>query len=116
MKNKILWFWVIVCLVIASVFVIYKKPTKLGLDLVGGSRILLEAKTTDTVTEITPSVMSNLKYAIEHRVNNMGVEEISVAQVGDKRLLVEIPGETDTKKAEEILQYYYNGVIIKGYQ
>ncbi len=103
MKNKILWFWVIVCLVIASVFVIYKKPTKLGLDLVGGSRILLEAKTTDTVTEITPSVMSNLKYAIEHRVNNMGVEEISVAQVGDKRLLVEIPGETDTKKAEEIL-------------
>ncbi len=103
MKNKIIWFWVIICLVIASIFVIYKKPTKLGLDLVGGSRILLEAKTTDTVTEITPSVMSNLKYAIEHRVNNMGVEEISVAQVGDKRLLVEIPGETDTKKAEEIL-------------
>lgn len=103
MKNKLIWFWVIVCLVIASVIVIYKKPTKLGLDLVGGSRILLEARTTDTVREITPSVMSNLKYAIEHRVNNMGVEEISVAQIGDKRLLVEIPGETDTKKAEEIL-------------
>ena len=103
MKNKLIWCWVIVCLVIASVIVIYKKPTKLGLDLVGGSRILLEARTTDTVREITPSVMSNLKYAIEHRVNNMGVEEISVAQIGDKRLLVEIPGETDTKKAEEIL-------------
>ena len=38
-------FWVIVAIVIACVFTIYKKPTKLGLDLVGGSRIMLEAKT-----------------------------------------------------------------------
>src|SRR5574344_1727370 len=96
-------FWVIVAIVIASIITIYKKPTKLGLDLVGGSRIMLEAKTTDTVTKITPDVMSRLQYAIESRVNKLGVSETSVAQVGDKRLLVEIPNVTDLKEAEAFL-------------
>ena len=96
-------FWVIVAIVIASVKTIYKKPTKLGLDLVGGSRIMLEAKTTDTVRKITPEVMSRLQYAIESRVNKLGVSETSVAQVGDKRLLVEIPNVTDLKEAEAFL-------------
>lgn len=103
MKNKIIMFWVIVAIVIASVITIYKKPTKLGLDLVGGSRIMLEAKTTDTVRKITPEVMSRLQYAIESRVNKLGVSETSVAQVGDKRLLVEIPNVTDLKEAEAFL-------------
>ena len=103
MKNKIIMFWVIVAIVIACVFTIYKKPTKLGLDLVGGSRIMLEAKTTDTVSTITPEVMSRLQYAIESRVNKLGVAETSVAQVGDKRLLVEIPNVTDLKEAEAFL-------------
>jgi preprotein translocase subunit SecD len=96
-------FWVIVAIVIASLIAIYKKPTKLGLDLVGGSRIMLEAKTTDTVRTITPEVMSRLQYAIESRVNKLGVSETSVAQVGDKRLLVEIPNVTDLKEAEAFL-------------
>lgn len=103
MKNKIIMFWVIVAIVVASIITIYKKPTKLGLDLVGGSRIMLEAKTTDSVAKITPEVMSRLQYAIESRVNKLGVSETSVAQVGDKRLLVEIPNVTDLKEAEAFL-------------
>ncbi len=96
-------FWVIVAILITSIITIYKKPTKLGLDLVGGSRIMLEAKTTDTVRTITPETMSRLQYAIESRVNKLGVAETSVAQVGDKRLLVEIPNVTDLKEAEAFL-------------
>lgn len=103
MKNKIIMFWVIVAIVIASVFTIYKKPTKLGLDLVGGSRIMLEAKTTDSIRKITPEVMSRLQFAIESRVNKLGVSETSVAQIGEKRLLVEIPNVTDLKEAEAFL-------------
>ncbi len=103
MKNKIIMFWIVVAIVIACIFTIYKKPTKLGLDLVGGSRIMLEARTTDTVRTITPEVMSQLQYAIETRVNKLGVAETSVAQVGEKRLLVEIPNVTDLKEAEAFL-------------
>jgi len=103
LKNKIIMFWAIVAIVIVSVITIYKKPTKLGLDLVGGSRIMLEAQTTPSVPKITPETMNRLQTAIENRVNKLGVSETTVAQVGDKRLLVEIPGVMDSKEAEQIL-------------
>lgn len=103
MKNKLIMFWVIVAIVLGCIFVIWKKPTKLGLDLVGGSRIMLEARTTKTVPSIDQSVMSQLKVAIENRVNKLGVSETSVAQVGEKRLLIEIPNITDLKEAEAFL-------------
>ncbi len=53
MKNKIIMFWVIAIIAISSLLVIIFKPTKLGLDLVGGSRLVLEAQTTDTIAKIT---------------------------------------------------------------
>ena len=103
MKNKIIVFWLIVVTVAVCGFLCYKKPTKLGLDLVGGSRIMLEAKTTDSVPKITPEVMDRLQIAIENRVNKLGVSETTVTTVGDKRLLVEIPNVTDLKEAEAFL-------------
>ena len=103
MKNKKLMFWMIILLVIVAVVVIIKKPTKLGLDLVGGSRIVLEAQTTDTIAKITPDMMSSLQFAIENRVNALGVTETVVQQAGEKRLLVEIPNISDPAKAKEFL-------------
>ncbi len=103
MKNKKLMFWMIIALVIAAVFIIIKKPTKLGLDLVGGSRIVLEAQTTDTIAKITPDMMNSLQFAIENRVNALGVAETVVQQTGEKRLLVEIPNISDPAKAKEFL-------------
>ncbi len=103
MKNKIIMFWVIVAIVLTSIAVILLKPTKLGLDLVGGSRLVLEAQTTEQVREITPDNMNNLQFAIEQRVNKLGVAETVVQQVGEKRLLVEIPAVTDLKEAKAFI-------------
>ncbi len=104
MKNKkLLLFWGIILLVIVCIIVIIKKPTRLGLDLVGGSRIVLEAQTTDTIAKITPDMMSSLQFAIENRVNALGVAETVVQQTGEKRLLVEIPNISDPAKAKEFL-------------
>ena len=103
MKNKLILFWIIMAITIAGIFVIYKKPTSLGLDLVGGSRLMLEAQTSDSVPKITPEIMDSLQYAIENRVNAMGVGETIVQRVGLKRLLVEIPNITDTSKAKEFI-------------
>ena len=103
MKNKIILFWAIVLIVIASIVTICVKPTKLGLDLVGGSRLVLEAETTKTIPSITPDVMNRLQFAIENRVNKLGVAETVVQQVGDKRLLIEIPNVTDLKEAKAFL-------------
>jgi len=103
MKNKKIMFWAIVVIVIISIATIITKPTKLGLDLVGGSRLVLEAQTTPTVSKITPDMMDSLRFAIENRVNKMGVAETVVQQTGEKRLLIEIPNVSDLKKAKEFL-------------
>ncbi len=103
MRNKIIMFWAIVIITIISVVIIKVKPIPLGLDLVGGSRIVLEAQTTDTISEITQDMMDGLKAALENRVNAMGVSETMVQQMGDKRLLIEIPNISDPKLAREFL-------------
>ncbi len=103
MKNKLILFWLIMALVAGSIFVLYKKPASLGLDLVGGSRLMLEAQTSDSVPKITPEIMDSLQYAIENRVNALGVGETVVQKVGTKRLLIEIPNITDTAKAKEFI-------------
>ncbi|MFA7659335.1 MAG: protein translocase subunit SecD [Candidatus Gastranaerophilaceae bacterium] len=103
MKNKKIMFWAIVLIVIICGIIIFIKPTKLGLDLVGGSRLVLEAQTTDTVAKITPEMMDSLRFAIENRVNKLGVAETVVQQTGDKRLLIEIPNVSDLSKAKEFL-------------
>ena len=78
MKNKIILFWTIIILSIISIAIICTKPTSLGLDLVGGSRIVLEAQTTENISHITQDMMDGLKVAIENRVNALGVSETSV--------------------------------------
>ena len=103
MKNKIIMFWTIVILSIISIAIICTKPTSLGLDLVGGSRIVLEAQTTENISHITQDMMDGLKVAIENRVNALGVSETSVQQMGDKRLLIEIPNISDPKLAREFI-------------
>ena len=103
MKNKKIMFWLIVLLVIGCVCVLFMKPAKLGLDLVGGSRLVLEAQTTDTIAKITPEHMDSLKYAIENRINALGVAETVVQKEGEKRLIVEIPDVSDPQRAKEFI-------------
>lgn len=120
MKNKKIMFWAIVGIVIVCAVLIFTKPTKKGLDLVGGSRLVLEAQTTDTVAKITPEMMDSLRFAIENRVNKLGVAETVVQQIGERRLLVEIPQISDLTKAKEFLgdtaelQFKKEGTPING--
>ena len=99
MKNKLILFWMIVVIVITSITIIFTKPTKLGLDLVGGSRLVLEAQPTNNL-QVTPDMMSSLQFAIENRVNKLGVSETVVQRSGDKRLVVEIPDVSDLNQAK----------------
>lgn len=103
MKNRKLTLLFIIGLVIASIVVILMKPTKLGLDLIGGSRLVLEAQKTAEIQKITPDMMDSLQFAIEKRVNAIGVAETVVQKVGENRLLIEIPNISDPQKAKEYL-------------
>ncbi len=72
--------------------------TQLGLDLVGGVQALLEADLPEG-TAIDAESMRTARTIVENRVNGLGVAEAVVQQAGDRRIVVELPGESDPEKA-----------------
>jgi preprotein translocase subunit SecD len=77
--------------------------THLGLDLVGGVQALLEADVPSSTT-INPSDMNVARQIVENRVNALGVSEPVVQQAGSRRILVELPGETDPAQALAVIK------------
>jgi len=77
--------------------------TRLGLDLVGGVQALLEADVPAT-TAINPSDMGVAEKIVENRVNALGVSEAVVQPAGSRRIVVELPGETDPAKALAVIK------------
>jgi len=69
-------------------------PTKQGLDLKGGIQALLEVDL-PADKEVTAQQMADARQIIENRVNGLGVSEVTVQIAGDRRMVVEIPGETN---------------------
>lgn len=72
--------------------------THLGLDLQGGLQALLEADVPASQT-IDPNDMNIAQQIVENRVNALGVSEAVVQPAGQRRIVVELPGETDPVKA-----------------
>ena len=103
MKNRIIMFWAIVAIVLVSISVLFSKPTKFGLDLVGGSRLELQAQKTETIANITTEMMDSLTFAIRKRVNAIGVAETQVSRVGTDRLIVSIPNVSDLEVAKQMI-------------
>ena len=83
-------------------------PFKLGLDLEGGTHIVFKADVSHlaSTADIKDS-MQSLRDTIERRVNLFGVSEpvvyteqgSTIAGNGEQRLVVELPGVTDTQQA-----------------
>ncbi len=84
---------------------------KLGLDLNGGTELVYKADLSKVVQTDVSASMNTLRDVIEKRVNMFGVSEATVRleRVGltgsenEERLVVELPGITDTDKAIEMI-------------
>jgi preprotein translocase subunit SecD len=73
--------------------------TYLGLDLVGGIQVLLEADLPEN-TQIDQEQIDTAKRIVENRVNGLlGVGEAVVQQAGDRRIVAELPGVADPEQA-----------------
>ncbi len=77
---------------------------RLGLDLVGGSRIVYEAELPDgyNQSELADD-MQTAQSMIRQRLTNKGFTEATVALTGDNRLTVEIPQITNPEEAVQTL-------------
>lgn len=88
-----------------------KFPFKLGLDLSGGVQLVYQADVTSVKPGEVKNAMDSLRDVIERRVNAFGVSEpiVQIEQKGgitgtaEQRLLVELPGVTDVKRAVEMI-------------
>jgi len=74
----------------------------LGLDLVGGLRVLLQAELPPG--SFTPSDLQQAANNVARRVNALGVGEATVQVVGGDRILVELPGASDCRSAIDTIQ------------
>ena len=86
--------------------VLGKFPLKLGLDLQGGTELILETQMDAIDPESKDSALESAREVIERRVNLFGVSEALVqsSKVGEqRRVLVELPGLKDASAAAELV-------------
>lgn len=65
---------------------------RLGLDLQGGTRISLEAKSDEG--SVDPAKLREARSIIDQRVNATGVSEAEVSTQGSNQVVIEIPGQS----------------------
>lgn len=119
MESRIL-LWFIILITLAAIFVDLPKlpviypinnfldrfPLKLGLDLQGGSQLILETQMDKIDPKDRDFALESSKEVIERRVNLYGVSEaiVQTSKVGNmRRILVELPGLKDATQAASLV-------------
>lgn len=81
-------------------------PLRLGLDLQGGTQLVLETDMSKLPNDDKDNALESAKEVIERRVNLYGVSEAVVqsSKVGDtRRILVDLPGIKDMNQAQDLV-------------
>mgnify|MGYP000259445528 CR=1 FL=1 len=117
MRSHTLRVLILVALAVASFQVVFQpvrldgwRPAwqppqprlRLGLDLQGGTRIVLEAERRPGV-EVTADKVDAAMRVIENRIDALGVAEPLLQRQGQDRIIVEFPGLQDPQRAKELI-------------
>lgn len=103
MEKQRIIIGLILVLVAAAIFTIFKLPPQLGLDLRGGAQLTIQVTPTKEIQKIEKSDLEAVRVVVEKRINELGTKEPLIQTVGEDKILVQLPGVTDPKEAEEIL-------------
>lgn len=98
-------FWRLVAatsIIAVSILISYSSTPKLGLDLKGGTQIVLETQDGERVKADGKSTERALEI-IRGRVDALGVAEPTLARSGDRRIIVELPGVQDPREAVALI-------------
>jgi len=92
----------VLAILVGAGWLTFVKPTKLGLDLKGGVYAVLEA-VPEGDQVIDDEAMTRLIEVLDRRINGIGVAESVVQKAGENRVIVELPGITDTEEAISLI-------------
>jgi SecD/SecF fusion protein len=101
MNRAPVWRALVALLVVGltGFFVVTKEP-RLGLDLRGGTQIVLETRDSPTA-EADAEATDRALEVLRRRVDALGVAEPTLARSGTNRIIIELPGVDDPQAAEE---------------
>ncbi|MBQ0067202.1 MAG: protein translocase subunit SecD [Phascolarctobacterium sp.] len=98
--------FLIITLAIVGGFCVYIRPLthsiKQGLDLQGGSHVVLQAVETPEM-KVDDDAVKRSVTVVERRVNELGLTEPVIQRQGKDRIIVELPGVKDPEKAIAML-------------
>jgi SecD/SecF fusion protein len=75
-----------------------KVPIQEGLDIKGGVRVVLQAEPEPGKT-LEPGMMDEVRAVLDRRVNQLGVSGSTVSTKGERQIVVELPGATNSDEA-----------------
>jgi SecD/SecF fusion protein len=97
------WRLVAVLLILgAAGWMVVTRPARLGLDLRGGTQIVLEA-TDSPDRRVDGDTVARTLEVLRRRVDQLGVAEPTLQRSGERRVLVELPGVYDPAEAVEVI-------------
>ncbi len=97
-KKEKLKLALILFIIIAATTILFTIPIKLGLDLQGGTQLVLEAKETST-QKIDNETIQGVMSVIRNRIDGLGISEPIISQKGFKQIIVQLPGVKDPEHA-----------------
>jgi SecD/SecF fusion protein len=92
----------VLLLVGAAAAVVATRPPRLGLDLRGGTQVVLEGQDTAQQRVDADTVDRTLE-VLRRRVDQLGVTEPALQRSGDRRIIVELPGVQDPQEAVAVI-------------
>lgn len=112
--RRLMWRVLAILVVLgAALALVFTRPLRLGLDLRGGTQIVLEAQDTEQ-QRVDEDTLGRTVEVLRRRVDQLGVTEPSLQASGDRRVIVELPGVTDPEEALDAIgrtaQLTFHGV------
>src|SRR5256885_10455856 len=79
-------------------------PLKRGLDLQGGMHVELEVDESKAPVPDKSKAIDNALKVVRNRIDEFGVSEPVVQKAGNDRIIVELPGIDDPRRAQDVVQ------------
>jgi len=97
------WRSLLILLVLAAaVAAVVLEPVRLGLDLRGGTQVVLEARPVAD-RPLDDDTLDRTLEVLRRRVDALGVAEPTLQRSGDARIIVELPGVSDPDEAVAVI-------------